>query len=121
LHLTFTLKRKTIKQVRKTTNEKTNELLEEILKWQKLQGKTILKNRMKEEKLFTNKSEESAYLHSDGTKNSREVSKLTGLSHTKIQALWKQWINVGIAEPSEKYKGGQCKTLFSLTELGIEN
>jgi len=101
-------------------NNETKELLGEILKWQKLMGSEYLKKKVREEKLFADEKHLLAYYHSDGTKSSRELGKIAGLSHAAVQNLWKQWIEAGIAEPSEKYKGGQCKRLFELTELGVQ-
>lgn len=90
-------------------NNQTNKLLKEILKWQRLQGMDILKKKIKEEGLFSDKNQIVAYYHSDGKKSSREIAKITNIGYKTIQALWKKWIYVKIAEPSEKYKGGQCK------------
>lgn len=101
-------------------NNQTNELLKEILKWQKLQGAEILKKKIKEGGLFSDKKQIIAYHHSDGKKSSRDVAKIANIGYKTIQALWKKWISIGIAEPSEKYKGGQCKRIFELNELGLE-
>lgn len=101
-------------------NNETKELLREILKWIKLVGSEYLKRKVQEEKLFVDEKHMLAYYHTDGTKSSREVGKIAGLSHGAVWNLWKKWIEVGIAEPSEKYKGGQCKKLFELAELGFQ-
>jgi transposase len=101
-------------------NNQTNDLLKEILKWQKLQGSEYLKRKAKEEKLFTDKKHILVYYYSDGHKSSREIGKIASVSHVTVQNLWKLWIDAGIAEPSEKYKGGQCRKLFELNELGLE-
>lgn len=101
-------------------NNKTNELLKEILKWQKIQGMEILKKKIKEEDLFSNKNQIVAYYHSNGKKSSREIEKITSIGYKKIQELWKKWISAGIAELSEEYKRGRCKRSFELNELGLE-
>ncbi len=97
-----------------------NELLKEILKWQRLQGSGYLKKKVREENLFTDRKHILVYYHSDGIKSSREISKVTGVGYKTVQTLWKKWINTGIAEPTERYGGGQCKRLFELNELGLK-
>lgn len=101
-------------------NNDTNEILKEILKWQRLQGSEFLKRRIREEKLFTDKKHVLVYYYTDGNNSSRQIGKMANVSHATVQNLWKLWIGAGIAEPSEKYKGGQCKRLFELNELGLE-
>ena len=104
----------------KMTKEDSNQILKEILKWQKIQGIEILKRRVKENNLFSDNKHILAYHHSDGNKSSRDVGKVASISHGTVQNLWKAWIDSGIAEPSEKYKGGQCRRLFELSDLGLE-
>lgn len=99
-------------------NNETNKILNEILKWQKLQGSEILKKKIKEEGLFDDEKNILVYYHSDGEKSIREILKITGFGHATIQALWKKWIAAGIAEPAEKYKG-RCKRIFELHEIGL--
>lgn len=101
-------------------NNETNEILKGILKWQRLQGADILKRKMKQENLFTDAKEISVYYNSDGEKSLRDLEKITGVGFATVRALWKKWIEVGIAEPTEKYGGGRCKRLFELSELGLE-
>lgn len=98
----------------------TDEILKEILKWQKLHGTEILKKKIEDKKLFLDDNQILAYYHSDGNRSSRDIAKITGIGYKTIQTLWKKWILAGIAEPSEKYGGGQCKRLFELHELSLE-
>lgn len=101
-------------------NNETKELPKEILKWQKVIGSEYLKRKVRDERLFTEEKHIVAYDLSDGTKSSRDIGRIAGLSHVAIQNLWKQWIEAGIAEPSQKYKGGQCKRLFELNDFGVQ-
>lgn len=101
-------------------SKETNEILKEILKWQKFQGREILKKKIREGNLFTDKKYILVYHYSDGDKSSRQISKITGIGYKKVQSLWKEWISLGLAEPSEKYGGGRCKRLFEVKDLGLE-
>lgn len=60
------------------------------------------------------------YYHSDGNKSSRDLAKIVGVSHKTVQLLWRKWIGSGIAESTLKYKGGRCRKLFDLGELGLK-
>lgn len=101
-------------------DNETVQLLKEILKWEKLRGIEHLKRKVKEENLFTDEKHIVVYYHTDGIKSSREIGKIVKVSYKTVLNLWKQWIAAGIAEPSEKYKGGQCRRIFELNELGLE-
>lgn len=101
-------------------DEKTNEVLEDILKWQKLQGREILKAKLKNENLLSNEKEVHVYYHSDGDKSSRDIGRIVNMSYKTVQNLWKRWINSSLAEPTQKYGGGRCKRLFNLNDLGLE-
>ena len=99
----------------------TNKILKEILKWERLIGTEILRKKVKEEKdLFADPKAIVIYNHSDGDKSTRELAKMGGVTHTTVQALWKKWIDAGIAESTEKYGGGRCRRIFELNELGLE-
>lgn len=95
-------------------------LLEEMIKWQRLQGITILKEIAKKNNLFSDESEIKVYLNSDGERSSRDLEKISGVNYKKVQSMWKQWIELGIAEPTEKYGGGRCKKIFELKDFGIK-
>jgi len=99
----------------------TNRILREILKWEKLKGREILRKKIQEENLFRNKENIAVYYHSDGDKSSRVIEKITSVGYKMILALWKKWITAGIAIPTEKYGGGRCERLFDLNELGFES
>lgn len=96
--------------------DKVIELLEEILRWTRLQGvqnaRTVLVDALKTDILKT------AYQLSDG-RSSTEVGKTCGVSHMTVTNYWRQWFTLGIAQPSKKYKG-RFERAFSLEDLGIE-
>lgn len=101
-------------------NNEINKILREILKWQRLQGIEILKEKIKEQSLFRDAKDILVYYHSDGDKSTRDLANKAGVGHSKVCGLWKKWIDAGIAEPTEKYRGGRCKRLFELNELGLK-
>ncbi len=91
-------------------------LLEEILKWQKLQGLEKAQNAIA---LLTSDVEKLAYEFSDG-KTSREVSSLVGVSHATIAKYWKKWARYGIVTEIRAQGGGaRYKKIFSLQDFGI--
>jgi len=96
--------------------DKVIELLEEILRWTRLQGvqnaRAVLANALKTDVL------KAAYQLSDG-RSSTEVGKACGVSHMTVTNYWRQWFTLGIAQPSKKYKG-RFERAFSLEDLGIE-
>jgi Fic family protein len=93
-------------------------LLEEILKWTKLQGLEKAQNALTT--LLHTDSEKLAYENSDG-KTSREVSAIVGVSHVTIANYWKKWARYGIVtEVSSKGGGTRYKRIFSLQDFGID-
>lgn len=101
-------------------SDDTSVILKEILKWVRIQWLEILREKIKRLKLFSDEKDIIVYDNSDGKRSSRELSKLVGVSHPTVISLWKKWIDAGIAEPSERYGGSQCRRIFDLTELGFE-
>ena len=93
------------------------ELLEEILKWTKLQGwqnvKDILLDTLNDER------SKLVYHFSDG-KSSREVAQLAGLSHPTVLDYWKKWAILGIVEPIRVRGGIRYKRTFLLSDFGID-
>jgi len=93
-------------------------LLEEILKWTKLQG--LEKAQLALTTLLKNDAEKLAYENSDG-RTSREISAVVGVSHATIANYWKKWARYGIvAEMSSRGGGMRYKKIFSLQDFGIE-
>lgn len=101
-------------------DDQTNEILREILKWQRLQGIEILKKKVKKENLFEDEKDVLIYYHSDSNKSMRDLARIVGVKHSKVQRLWNKWIDAGVVEAIEKYRGRRCKRVFELNELGLE-
>ena len=97
-------------------NNDQTEILKEILKWTKYgnvhQVKEIFSKNIK-----TN-SEKLAYHNSDG-KSSREIAKISSVSHDTIQKWWKSWAENGLVSASSKFQGRFEKN-FSLCDFGID-
>jgi hypothetical protein len=63
--------------------------------------------------------EKLAYIGSDG-RGSQEVAKVAGVSHTTVVSYWNKWAALGIAEPLAVKGGTRYKSIFSLSDLGIQ-
>jgi len=96
--------------------KKIIDLLSEIAKWTRFDGiqkaRQVLSDNLKKD------SEKIAYHNSDG-KTSTEIAKISGVSDFAVRSYWKKWASIGIAFPSEKFKGRYERT-FSLEDFGIE-
>ncbi len=94
-------------------NEDTNNILAEILKWQKLQGINLLRTLLPE--LLNNDKKINVYEMTDGKNTIREIRTKTGISFGAISKWWNEWYSYGVLEKNnEKYK-----KLISLQELGL--
>lgn len=81
----------------------TNEILEEILKWQILQGKKILRELIP--KLLDDKNKKIVYEMTDGENTIRDIEKKTNIDKSTISQWWNIWHSFGILEKEgRKYK-----------------
>ena len=92
-------------------------LLEEMLKWIKFEG------RIKAREIFTseldNDVKKLVYELSDG-KSSTDIAKIVKVDPSTItRDYWHRWTEKGMMELCPSYKRRYCK-VFSLAELGIE-
>lgn len=62
----------------------------------------------------------TAYQHSDGINNVREIAKLSESSPASISRWWSDWEKAGIVRESDAYQGRKQK-LIELTEIGIKD
>lgn len=103
------------------TEEKTGriiELLEEILKWVRLEGVQRAKDTLIG--LLKTDTEKLVYENSDG-RTSREIADVVGTSHATITNYWKKWARYGVVkEMSTRGGGSRFKRVFSLSDFGIE-
>lgn len=57
------------------------------------------------------------YELSDGTRSTRDIQKIVGVSPPTITSYWKQWALSGIVLPAERK--GRYKAAFDLREYGL--
>lgn len=97
-------------------NTRAVELLEELVKWSRLQGAQTAKKILSES--LSKNSEKLVYHFSDG-RGSKEISSLAGVSDFSVRSYWKRWNTEGLVSPSKKYKG-RYERVFSLEDFGID-
>jgi DNA-binding CsgD family transcriptional regulator len=96
--------------------DKIIELLDEILRWTRLQGvqnaRAVLITALKTD------TDKIIYHLSDG-RPSGEIAKVCGVTGMSVRRYWRRWFTLGITQPSKKYKR-RFERSFSLADLGIE-
>lgn len=92
-------------------------LLEEILKWTRLEGVQRAKTTITE--LLTTDTEKLVYENSDG-RTSREIAEIVGVSHATVANYWRKWARYGIVEEVSARGGTRYRRSFSLTDFGIK-
>jgi len=96
------------------------DILSEILKWTKFIGKQKLKLILAD--ALQEELEKIAYELSDGRtlKDIVRICKNNGYSTSTftVSKLWGKWSDLGIVEPSKKYRG-RSERIVSLKEVGI--
>lgn len=92
------------------------ELLEESIKWQRLEGAQLAKKILRD--LLSKDADKLVYQYSDG-KGSKEVAALAGVSDFTVRNYWKKWNMEGLVIPSQKHKG-RYERVFSLEDFGME-
>jgi len=97
--------------------ERIVQLLEEILKWTKIEGMkatmTIFDNVVKTD------LEKIVYENSNGQK-SREIASIAQTSHVTVVNYWRKWAKFGIVEEVSSKGGTRYKRVFSLKDFGID-
>lgn len=108
--------RKLTETVSTDKQDKIIELLDEILRWTRLQGvqnaRAVLTTALKTD------TDKIIYHLSDG-RPSGEIAKVCGVTDVSVRRYWRRWFTLGITQPSKKYKG-RFERSFSLADLGIE-
>jgi len=94
------------------------QLLEELVKWTKVTRIPRVRELLLE--ILGSPEERTAYHSSDGEKTSREVGRISNVSHMTIANWWKTWIRTGIAESVSVRGGVRAKRIFSLDDFGVE-
>jgi len=94
-------------------NNKTNDLLEEILKWQRLQGLKLLRDLLPE--LLYDEKRREVYEMTDGINSQPVIAKKVGVAGGTISNWWNIWYSYGILIK----KGSRYCKIISLKELGL--
>jgi len=100
-----------------SSSSRIEELLEEILRWTRLQGMDKLKAVIAAN--LRSESERLVYEYSDGDRSVRDIEATIGVSRSTVTRYWDKWQRLGIVEKSRKYEG-RWKRLCSLEDLGID-
>lgn len=95
-------------------SEDTERILNEILKWERLQGMHILREILP--RVLDTKQKRSVYEMTNGENTSRGISKRVEASNATISNWWNQWLSQGIVTK----EGKKFKKLISLKDFNIE-
>jgi DNA-binding CsgD family transcriptional regulator len=108
--------RKLTETVSTDKQDKIIELLDEILRWTRLQGvqnaRAVLTTALKTD------TDKIIYHLSDG-RPSGQIARVCGVTEVSVRNYWRRWFTLGITQPSHKYKG-RFERSFSLEDLGIK-
>jgi len=92
----------------------TNDLLKEILKWQKIQGLVAIRSLIPS--LFDSKEKRMIYELSDGTLTVKQISEKSKVSTGTISNLWNKWLAEGVLYR----EGNRYIKIISLKGLSFE-
>jgi len=92
----------------------TNDLLKEILKWQKIQGLSTFKSLIPI--LLDSKEKRRVYEMSDGTLNVKQISEKAKVATGTISNWWNKWLAEGILY----CKGNRYISITSLKNMNFE-
>jgi hypothetical protein len=92
-------------------------LLRELVRWSKFE--VIPKLRTVLEQNLPSDKEKKIYELSDGERSTRDIAKLSGVSHQTIANYWEKWSKLGIVDTTET-KEGRYRRICSLEQVGLE-
>ena len=92
----------------------TNELLRQILKWQKLQGYQTL--RILLPKLLNTDKKRQVFELTDGKMSTTEISKQVGVALGTVSNWWQSWHALGVLEKV----GRQYTKPISLKDINLD-
>ncbi len=94
-------------------NKETNEILLEILNWQKLQGLKILRELIP--LLFDDEKKKMVYELTDGKNSQTDIAKKIGIAGGTISNWWNLWYSYGLLLKEKN----RYKKLISLKEIEL--
>ena len=96
-------------------SNETNDILSEILKWQKLHGMSIVRNLMPE--LVDSEKKRAVYELTDGENTQGAISIKAGVATGTVSNWWTQWHSHGLLTKA----GARYQKNISLQELSLTN
>lgn len=96
---------------------RTDQLLEEILKWIKFSGAKGVKDALVS--ALNSDQKRLIYDLSDGKESSAEIGKQAGVSDWTVRSYWKAWARQGIMEAVKFGTGDRYKKSFDLEDFGL--
>lgn len=94
-------------------NDETNDILRGILKWQELQGKSILRELIPS--LLDGDKKKAVYELTNGKNSAAFVSKKASIATGTVSNWWNNWFAFGILTK----EGTRYKHIISLKDLGL--
>ncbi len=98
-------------------DNKMVELMSEFLRIYKFVNHSSIVDALRKELYDETGNKAKVYELSDGTRSTRDIQELTGVSRTTVTVYWKQWALSGIVIPAERK--GRYKAAFELKEYGL--
>ena len=96
--------------------QRTLEVLEEILKWTRITSIPQVKKTLEE--MLASAGQVRAYHHSTGN-NSRTVAEVAGVGRAAILVWWKSWQAAGLGEMRSVQRGNRFVRTLDLEDFGI--
>ena len=93
------------------------EMFSEFLRIYKFVNHSQIVEALRNELDDDSNNKKKIYELSDGTRSTRDIQKIVGISPPTITAYWKQWALSGIVVPAERK--GRYKAAFDLKEYGL--
>lgn len=93
------------------------EMFSEFLKIYKFANHTQIMETLNSELSDEKNIKKKIYELSDGTRSTRDIQKMAGVTPPTITGYWKQWALTGLVVPAQRK--GRYKAAFDLREYGL--
>jgi hypothetical protein len=94
-------------------NERTIELLDELVAWTRFANMERLTNVL--QRALADTRHLIAYEASDGTRSQGEVARRAGISQPTVSGLWARWRRIGIVREHD----GRVRHLIRPSDIGL--
>ena len=99
-------------------NNRTEELLSEILKWTKFTASDKVRSVLGA--TLDTPQKKLIYLLSDGYRGSVDIAAKSETSDRTVRRYWESWVRVGIMEKIQVRGGDRAKKAFELEDFGFD-